>query len=136
MNGWCPYAGIVNEERIAARGGAGAVMGSKNLKAVVVSGRKQRAELAEPSIFMEAMRQAKSGIAANPMLSQRFPAYGTMGAIGQRNSVGGLVIRNFQEGSDERFEAISGQSMEKKGLIVKRPEYQHQRSSRVWDSTK
>ncbi len=114
-----PYAGIVNEERIAARGGAGAVMGSKNLKAVVVSGRKQRAELAEPSVFKEAMKQAKIGIANNPMLSQRFPAYGTMGAIAQRNSVGGLVIRNFQEGSDERFEAISGQSMEKKGLIVK-----------------
>ena len=114
-----PYAGVVNEERIAARGGAGAVMGSKNLKAVVVSGRKQRAELVEPTIFMEAMKQAKKGIAANPMLSQRFPAYGTMGAITQRNSVGGLVIRNFQEGSDERFEAISGQAMEKKGLIVK-----------------
>ncbi len=68
-----PYAGVVNEERIAARGGAGAVMGSKNLKAVVVSGRKQRAELAEPAIFMEAMKQAKKGIAANPMLSQAVP---------------------------------------------------------------
>jgi aldehyde:ferredoxin oxidoreductase len=114
-----PYAGVVNEERIAARGGAGAVMGSKNLKAVVVRGRKQKVELAEPAIFMEAMRQAKKGIAANPMLSQRFPAYGTMGAIAQRNSTGGLVIRNFQEGSDERFDAIGGQAMEKKGLIVK-----------------
>ena len=114
-----PYAGVVNEERIAARGGAGAVMGSKNLKAVVVSGRKQRVHLAEPSIFMEAMKQAKNAIAANPMLSQRFPAYGTMGAIAQRNSANGLVINNFQAGSDERFNAISGQAMEKKGLIAK-----------------
>src|SRR5450756_1777240 len=65
------YAGVVNEERIAARGGAGAVMGSKNLKAVVVRGRKQKVQLAEPAIFMEAMRQAKKGIAGNPMLSQR-----------------------------------------------------------------
>ncbi len=114
-----PYAGIVNGERIAARGGSGAVMGSKNLKAVVVSGRKQRAELAEPAIFMEAMREAKKGIAANPMLSKRFPAYGTMGAIAQRNSAGTLVIRNFQEVSDDRFNAIDGPAMEKKGLIVK-----------------
>lgn len=114
-----PYAGVVNEERIAARGGAGAVMGSKNLKAIVMRGRKQKVQLAEPAIFMEAMRQAKKGIAANPMLSQRFPAYGTMGAIAQRNTAGGLVIRNFQEGSDEQFDALSGQAMEKKGLIVK-----------------
>jgi aldehyde:ferredoxin oxidoreductase len=114
-----PYAGVVNEERVAARGGAGAVMGSKNLKAVVVSGRKQRPELAEPAVFMEAMREAKKGIAANPMLSKRFPVYGTMGAIAQRNSAGTLVIRNFQEVSDDRFNAIDGPAMEKKGLIVK-----------------
>jgi aldehyde:ferredoxin oxidoreductase len=114
-----PYAGVVNEERIAARGGAGAVMGSKNLKAIAVSGPIKHVNLAEPSVFKEAMRQARTAIARNPMLSKIFPAYGTMGGITHRNKTGGLVIRNFQEGSDERFEAISGQAMEKRGLIVK-----------------
>jgi aldehyde:ferredoxin oxidoreductase len=114
-----PYAGIVNEERIAARGGAGAVMGSKNLKAIAVSGWRKHVTLADPSIFREAMRRARAAITRNPMLSKVFPAYGTMGGITHRNKSGGLVIRNFQEGSDDNFEAISGQAMEKKGFILK-----------------
>jgi aldehyde:ferredoxin oxidoreductase len=114
-----PFAGVVNEERIAARGGAGAVMGSKNLKAITVGGQGKHVMLADPAIFKEAMGWAKAAIARNPMLSKIFPAYGTMGGITHRNKSGGLVIRNFQEGSDDRFEAISGQAMEKKGFIIK-----------------
>ena len=50
------FAAIVSETRTAGRGGAGAVMGSKNLKAIAVSG-DERPQIADKQAFDEAVKK-------------------------------------------------------------------------------
>ena len=69
--GLVPYACVINERRAAGRGGAGAVMGSKRLKAVVVRGDRE-IEVANPEAFSEAVRHLYQGFQANPMIGKGF----------------------------------------------------------------
>ena len=71
------YASVMNDEgRAAGRCGLGAVMGSKNLKAVVAAGKK-RAEPADRSKLTELSKEANNIIRAN-MLTLAYREYGTM----------------------------------------------------------
>ncbi|MFC1824298.1 aldehyde ferredoxin oxidoreductase family protein [Thermodesulfobacteriota bacterium] len=93
-----PYAAIISERRAVGRGGAGAVMGSKNLKAVVVRGRK-KVELADPKGFRAAVKHALQDISNNP-LSKLFPLYGSLLAMPALNEAGIIPYRNWQEAAD------------------------------------
>ncbi|NQU63798.1 MAG: aldehyde ferredoxin oxidoreductase family protein [SAR324 cluster bacterium] len=71
------FAGVMNDEgRTAGRTGMGALMGSKNLKAVVVGG-KQKCETADPIRLKELSKTALLNIKGH-MLSQAFKEYGTL----------------------------------------------------------
>jgi len=101
--------------RIAARGGIGAVMGSKRLKAVVVEGdRGTRLSIADPEGLKA---QVKRDVA---MLRDNTPAlreFGTSGGVPTVEKNGELPIRNWSLGSwKEGAHAISGQEMQPKYL--------------------
>ncbi len=68
----CP---INDEHRAAGRGGGGAVMGSKNLKAIAVRGTKE-IEVADPDRIVEINKKVSAAMKDNPM-AQGFGAYGT-----------------------------------------------------------
>jgi len=61
--------------RAAARGGPGAVMGSKNLKAIVVEG-KERVEFDDKERFRFVQYEATKMLKANPITSQALPEFG------------------------------------------------------------
>lgn len=104
--------------RIAARGGLGAVMGSKRLKAVVIDASNGHPP---PIKNMESFRQAQKtfnqALKAHPQ-TQVFADYGTAAMTMMCNSIGGLPTRNFSSGQFEGAERISGEHLRQ--LILER----------------
>ena len=112
------YASIVNDlHRAAGRSGVGAVMGSKNLKAIGVRGTLGIANIHNPGKFMEAVVAGKKALAAHPLTGQGLPAYGTNVLMNIINATGALPTRNFRDVQFEDASKISGEAM-----VAKRPD--------------
>ncbi|MDF2630282.1 MAG: Aldehyde ferredoxin oxidoreductase [Symbiobacteriaceae bacterium] len=111
-------AGICNTDpegrpsRICARGGMGAVMGSKGLKAIVVldPGTNVMPEVTDLPLWRENAKGYARELAASPSIA-RYRSYGTASTLELVNKLGGLPIRNFSRGQDEQTEAITGLQM-------------------------
>lgn len=112
------FACIMNEyHRAAGRSGVGAVLGSKNLKAVAVRG-TGGVKVASVSGFMEAVADARGKLAAHPVTSQGLAAYGTNILINILNAAGGLPVKNYSEAAVfEGAEKISGEYQAEKYLV-------------------
>ena len=110
------FAAIVNDlHRAAGRTGVGAVMGSKNLKAVAVRGTRIDAyHAADPEAFLAAVEAGKKALAANGVTGQGLPAYGTQVLVNIINEVGAFPTRNHQDIQFENARAISGEAMHEK----------------------
>ena len=107
-------ASIMNDLKHAyGRTGMGAVMGSKNLKAVAVRG-KGGPDLANPDKVREL---AKWVVDNYPKLSYAMYDLGTSNGLMGLNSGGGLPTRNFQAGQFEGAEKLSGETMKATILI-------------------
>ena len=108
----CLYAGVMNDKhRAAGRGGLGAVMGSKKLKAVVVKGTKS-IYVARPEKFMEAIENARTTLKAHPVTGTGLAAYGTEILVNIINESGGLPLRNGRDGAVyEKADNISGETI-------------------------
>lgn len=96
--------------RYAGRGGLGAVMGSKGLKAIVIddSGTPP-VQAPDQERFRAATRALTSGLRAHPVTSETLPTYGTAALINVMNEAGGLPTRNFSSGRFEGAAKISGE---------------------------
>lgn len=111
------FAAIMNDvSRSAARGGVGAVMGSKNLKAIVVEG-DLRVEFEDKDRFRFIQYEATKMLKANPITSQALPEFGTPVMMNILNGLGALPTRNFQQTHFEHAEAISGEAITEQILI-------------------
>jgi aldehyde:ferredoxin oxidoreductase len=110
-------AAIMNDgQRSAARGGPGAVMGSKNLKAIVVEG-KTRPEILDDERFKFFLYETRKLLRASPLTSQALPEFGTAVMMNIVNTVGALPTRNFQQSQFEGAESISGEELTEKYLV-------------------
>ena len=110
-------AAIMNDrERALARGGPGAVMGSKNLKAIVVEG-KDRPEIEDKERFKFLLYETRKLLAASPLTSQALPEFGTVVLMNIINNIGALATRNHQQTQFEGAEAISGEELTEKYLV-------------------
>ncbi|MCK4837137.1 MAG: aldehyde ferredoxin oxidoreductase family protein, partial [Candidatus Aminicenantes bacterium] len=95
------------------RGGAGAVMGSKNLKAVVVEG-NEKIEFFNRDKFMELNTKLTNDILAHPNRAKRFDLGTNMWIrLGQEEGHF-LPTRNFQDVHFEDYENITSEAMKKK----------------------
>lgn len=114
------FACVVNDKgRAAGRSGVGAVMGSKNLKAIVVRGTGD-VKVADPTKFREAVLAAFKKIKEFPVTSQGLPTYGTAVLVNVINQHGAFPTRNFQTGVFEGAEKISGETLAATLLVRKR----------------
>ena len=97
--------------RMAARGGLGAVMGAKGLKAVLIS-RKGGAKPVpvDRAAFQEARRRFHQTVMASER-TEVLAKYGTASTMMLTNRLGGLPTRNFSAGSFEGAEALSGEKL-------------------------
>ena len=97
--------------RFAGRGGLGAVMGSKGLKAMVISDKGLKApDHADKEAFSAAIKIFSAGLQDHPVSGQGLPTYGTNVLTNILSEAGGLPTRNFSEGSFEGAEATSGET--------------------------
>lgn len=105
------YACIINDKhRAAGRSGVGAVMGSKNLKAVAVKG-SGSVTIADKEAFRKATLDGFQKIKANAVTSEGLPAYGTCVLVNIINTSGIFPTRNFQQSVFEGAEKISGETL-------------------------
>lgn len=112
------FACIMNDkDRAAGRSGVGAVMGSKNLKAVVVRGTKG-VKVAEKEEFISAVKAARQKLKDHPVASQGLPTFGTNVLVGIINSAGALPTRNFKEAIFEGADKISAETFNSQNLVT------------------
>lgn len=108
----CLYAAVVNDlHRAAGRSGVGTVMGSKNLKAIAVRGKKGVGNIRDPRAFMKATVAAKKVLADNAVTGQGLPTYGTQVLMNVINEMGAMPTRNHREVQFEGAKDISGEAM-------------------------
>lgn len=110
-------AGIQNVDkdavpsRINARGGLGAVMGSKGLKAIVVDASAgEKPPIAHMDAWRKARKEFNTALMAHPQTTV-YADYGTAAMTKMCNGFGGLPTRNFSSGEFEGADRISGEFM-------------------------
>ena len=109
------FAAIVNDlHRAAGRSGVGAVMGSKNLKAVAVRGTVGVGNLRDPKGFMQATVAAKKVLADNAVTGQGLPKFGTQVLMNVINEMGALPTRNHRDVKFEDANHIGAEAMHEK----------------------
>ena len=97
--------------RIAARGGLGAVMASKGLKAIVFDNADgQKPPIADPEAFKVAQRDYTKAVLEHPQ-SATYRDYGTAAMPHMSDGFGGLPTRNFSAGHFEQVDDISGETL-------------------------
>lgn len=100
----------VAKKGIAGRTGMGAVMGSKNLKAIAVRGSKHhrthKLHLHDPTRFREAMLSAQRYM-SDDMSTEMFRAVGTSGGMDYLGLLGDVPVKYWTEGSFE-YSKVSG----------------------------
>jgi len=102
------FATISNEGRHAGRGGVGAVMGSKNLKAIALRG-DQDTRAADPKgveAIADSLRRRSLG-----SLTDKYRKIGTVANLAVFNRLGTLPTRNFQQSTFDHAEALSGETL-------------------------
>jgi len=98
--------------RAAGRGGLGAVMGSKGIKAIVISQQgKSPDAIADPEAFKESARVFAKAVKDNPFSGQMLGALGTAGLVSAVNSLGAFPSHNATQGVFEGWEKISGEAL-------------------------
>lgn len=108
------YAAIAHEQHLIGRGGSGAIMGHKNLKAICVRGTGGVAVAAEHNLFLSRMRDMQLTVQQDP-IALRFRQIGTASGIPKKNKIGALPTRNFQRGTFDYAEEYGGDPL--KALI-------------------
>lgn len=110
------YAGILSGERVAGRCGAGAVFGSKNIKAVVAYGTKQP-EIYNKEKLDKHVEKWVHFLQSHPMTGTSLPKYGSAGLVTKANATSALPTKNFQRGFYDKAEDISGETLADTKLI-------------------
>ena len=109
-----PLANIVSGHRFLGRGGMGAVMGSKNLKAIAVSGRRYKIVPADQQQFTKLKQKALQYLNRNAVTANWYRNFGTAANVNLCNAGQILPINNFTRGSHSSAANVSGQAMEAK----------------------
>ncbi len=113
------FACVINDyNRAAGRTGVGAVMGSKNLKAVIVRG-TGKVEPPEPERFRDVVREKVEALRKDAVTGEALPKLGTKVLDNIINENGLYPTRNFQTGVFEGTSEISGEALVEKGYLVK-----------------
>lgn len=116
-------ASIMNDyDRAAGRSGVGAVMGSKNLKAIAVKG-SGKTPIFDEVKLKEANSVYMKNIKENGITGSGLPTYGTAVLVNIINENGVLPTNNFQTSQFEAADDFSGETMTNEYLVRKNPCY-------------
>lgn len=110
------FACAVSGERVAGRCGTGAVLGAKNVKALIAYGEK-RPVIAQPKKLVEYSRKWIKALKNHPMTGDILPRLGSAGLVNKAEVSGTLPTYNFKGGKYEHANDISGETLAKKYLV-------------------
>jgi aldehyde:ferredoxin oxidoreductase len=112
-----PAAGVTNNDgdgnssRYAGRGGLGAVMGSKRIKAIVVDGEYFNAPVKHPERFKAAAKKFAEILKSHPVTGEGLTKYGTNVLMNIINEAGALPTKNFRYGRFDKANEVSGEKL-------------------------
>lgn len=106
-------SGPADYVRAAARGGMGALLGSKNLKAIVVHG-AQKPDYPDKKAFLNLVKEENAQIKKD---SVAMTNYGTAGGVVGTEWYGDLPMKNWSLGSWDAAEKVAGQTIYEKYLV-------------------
>ncbi|MEM0320715.1 MAG: 3-hexulose-6-phosphate synthase, partial [Candidatus Nezhaarchaeales archaeon] len=107
---------ISNKHRAAGRGGLGAVMGSKKLKAIAVKGTGE-VKVANPRAFNEEVKKVLEVLRGNPITGDSLGRYGTAFLVHLMNKAGVLPSYNFTRGFFDKAEEVCGERITETMLV-------------------
>lgn len=112
------FAAVMNDKnRAAGRGGLGAVMGSKKLKAIAVRGTGS-VKVARPAEFIAAAKDSRDKLIADPTAGTGLAAYGTEVLVNIINASGALPFHNSRDGGiDPNADEYSGEALASSFLV-------------------
>ena len=110
------FASIVSGERVAGRTGVGAVMGSKRVKAITVTG-SRKLEMDDPERFKEYTKEVRKLFEEHPVLGTSLRRYGTANVVNTTNARNIIPTRNFRYGHFDGAMKLSGEYMEDHELV-------------------
>ncbi len=110
------YAGIVSSERIAGRTGVGAVMGSKQLKAISVTG-SRKLEMDDEAAFKEYTKWVREMFRGHPVLGDLLQRCGTANIVNTTNARNIIPTHNFKYGHFKDAMKLSGEFMADHELV-------------------
>ena len=107
--------------RIAARGGLGAVMGSKGLKAIVFDqAGGQKPAILNPEAFKVAQKDYTTSVMNHPQ-SVTYRDYGTAAMAQMTQRFAALTVHNFSRGTFDNVESVSGETLREFTLTRGKP---------------
>lgn len=110
---------MVDGHRAAGRAGGGAVMGSKNLKAIAVYGTRFKPSVADPDRFKEAVRKALNELLEEAFVKNYLRVYGTPSFFDAMNAVALVPFYNWRKSKDLEFNNYLGMKVYHEKLEVK-----------------
>ncbi|MBD3187842.1 aldehyde ferredoxin oxidoreductase [Candidatus Bathyarchaeota archaeon] len=118
------FANIMNDYHHAlGRGGLGAIMGSKQLKAIMVDAgerdQRKQAGVADPDMLKVVIKEINKRINASPVTGKGMRLFGTAQLVNLINSMGLFPIRNFQSATDPRADNLSGETIREEIMVSK-----------------
>ncbi len=105
------YANICSGHRFLGRGGMGAVMGSKNLKAIVSKGKEYKIVPKNQKKFAKTRKTSMDYINSNKVSGNQYRNLGTNSHVMLSNKAGILPVRNFTTGSHGEAHKVSAEVM-------------------------
>jgi len=108
---------MVDAKRALGRGGMGALMGSKNLKAIVVQGTAEKPSVARPDDLDFFLYEVKKTLSANPVTSTALPRFGTAMLVGVLGKRGLMPAVNYREPGGSYVDALSGERLAEEFLV-------------------
>lgn len=111
------YAGIISGDRAAGRTGLGAVMGSKNIKAIAVAGTRTVKAYDADKLKAHHIRWVND-LRKNPNTGGQMPKLGTASLVVPMQMNGQLGTKNFSRGTFEDYDMVSGETLAEQENIV------------------
>ncbi len=105
------FANISSDQRFLGRGGLGAVLGSKRVKAITALGGDYRIIPARPKQFTQTRQRAQKYIRRNRMTAFLYTRFGTNANVNPNNSAGILPVDNFSRGRHDQAWQLSGETI-------------------------
>jgi len=111
------YACVVNQERVAGRGGVGAIFGYKQLKGIVVNGRAPALGITNSKKLKKLNKKWAATLQKHPLTGEQLPKLGTAALVKQMQERNLLATKNFQYGTFENYEKVSGETLRDDHLV-------------------